>query len=178
MWDPREFSETYSRLAPLAVRAAERVLHDRAAAEDVAQDVFATLWERPGSYDPARGSLAHYVAMVARSRALDRWRSRQASVAATERLGHDVALGAHCAPGDGSGEVDDAIVRRARVAASIGALRQAPPEQREAVLLAYAAGLSAREVARVTAVPVGTAKSRIRLGLIRTRGALGLGEAA
>ncbi len=88
MWDPREFSETYRRLAPVAVRAAERVLHDRAAAEDVAQDVFARLWERPQAYDPARGSLASYVAMVARSRALDRWRSRQAADAAAERLSY------------------------------------------------------------------------------------------
>lgn len=167
MWDPREFSEAYSRLAPVAVRAADRVLHDRAAAEDVAQDVFAGLWERPGAYDPARGSLAGYVAMVARSRALDRWRTRQVADAATERLGHDTRLGV-------AADAGELAFRRVRVEQSIGALRQAPVEQREAVLLAYGAGFSAREVARITRVPVGTAKSRIRLGLIRTRSGLGL----
>lgn len=171
MWDAREFSETYRRLAPVAVRAAERVLHDRAAAEDVAQDVFVRLWERPQAYDPARGTLAGYVAMVARSRALDRWRSRQAADAAAVRLGHDADL--HDLQPDGNAA--ELAWRRQRVEASIAALRQAPDEQRQAVLLAYGAGLSAREVAAATKVPVGTAKSRIRLGLIRTREALGNG---
>jgi RNA polymerase sigma-70 factor (ECF subfamily) len=167
MWDPREFSEVYRRLAPVAVRAADRVLHDRAAAEDVAQDVFARLWERPSAYDPARGSLTSYVAMVARSRALDRWRSRQAADAATERMSRDVEL-------QTDGNAAEIAYQRARVEASIEALREAPHEQRQAVLLAYGAGLSAREVAAATKVPVGTAKSRIRLGLIRTREALGI----
>lgn len=170
MWDPREFSDLYRQLAPVAVRAADRVLHDRAAAEDVAQDVFARLWERPGAYDPARGSLTGYVAMVARSRALDRWRSRQACDAATERMTRDADVRCACA-------ADEPAIRRARVAASIEALRDAPREQRQAVLLAYGAGLTAREVAQATSVPVGTAKSRIRLGLIRARDALGLTEA-
>lgn len=168
MWDPREFSDVYRRLAPVAVRAAERVLHDRAAAEDVAQDVFARLWERPETYDPARGTLTSYVAMVARSRALDRWRSRQAADAATERLSHDADL-------HSDGNAAELAWQRERVEASIAALRQAPDEQRQAVLLAYGAGLSAREVAAATKVPIGTAKSRIRLGLIRTREALGAG---
>ncbi|MDO8187122.1 sigma-70 family RNA polymerase sigma factor [Conexibacter sp. JD483] len=171
MWDSREFSETYRRLAPAAVRAAERVLHDRAAAEDVAQDVFARLWERPDAYDPARGSLASYVTMVARSRALDRWRSRQAADAATERLSYDADL-------HSDGNAVELAWHRQRVEASIAALREAPDEQRQAVLLAYGAGLSAREVAAATKVPIGTAKSRIRLGLIRTREALAAGMLA
>jgi RNA polymerase sigma-70 factor (ECF subfamily) len=169
MWDPREFSETYRSLAPVAIRAAERVLHDRGAAEDVAQDVFARLWERPSAYDPARGSLASYVAMVARSRALDRWRSRRAAEAAAERLGHDAEPYA-------DGNAAELADQRVRLRASIAALRQAPHEQRQAVLLAYGAGLTAREVAAATKVPVGTAKSRIRLGLIRTREALGVAD--
>ncbi|HEY4279194.1 MAG TPA: sigma-70 family RNA polymerase sigma factor [Conexibacter sp.] len=166
MWDSHEFSDTYRRLAPVAIRAAERVLHDRAASEDVAQDVFAGLWERPAAYDPARGSLAGYVAMVARSRALDRWRSRQASDAATERMRHDADL-------LGEGSVADAALWHERVDVAIQALRAAPHEQRHAVLLAYGVGLTAREVAAVMKVPVGTAKSRIRLGLIHARQALG-----
>src|SRR3954462_7660338 len=73
--DLRKFSETYRKLAPLALASAGRVLRDEAAAEDVVQDVFVQLWLRPDSYDPARGSLASYVSMLARSRALDRWRA-------------------------------------------------------------------------------------------------------
>ncbi|MCW2954071.1 MAG: polymerase, sigma-24 subunit, subfamily [Conexibacter sp.] len=167
MWDPQDFSDAYRRLAPVAVRAAQRVLRDQAAAEDVAQDVFTGLWERPGAYDPTRGTLASYVAMVARSRALDRWRSRQVADVATERLTSEISA---AAPERGA---DELAIRRERSRAALRALGTAPQEQREAVLLAYGVGLSAREVARATQVPVGTAKSRIRLGLIRARGAFG-----
>lgn len=172
MWDPLEFSELYRRLAPVAVRAADRVLRDRAAAEDVAQDVFAGLWERPTAFDPARGSLSSYVAMVARSRALDRWRSRQAGDAATERLRTDVGA-AHSASDAG-----ELALRRQRVREALRALRNASDEQREAVLLTYGAGLTAREIATATQVPVGTAKSRVRLGLLRAREALVVAGAA
>lgn len=167
MWDPLEFSEMYRRLAPVAVRAADRVLRDRAAAEDVAQDVFAGLWERPTAFDPARGSLSSYVAMVARSRALDRWRSRQAADTATDRLRNGAAATETVSD---AGEV---ALHRQRVREALRALcSNASDEQREAVLLTYGAGLTAREIAAATSVPVGTAKSRVRLGLLRTREAL------
>lgn len=167
MWDPHDFSETYRRLSPLAVRAAERVLRDRLAAEEVAQDVFAGLWERPAAYDPARGTLAAYVAMVARSRALDRWRTRQVADDAALRLTGEADAAARRASG-----ADELAIDRARASAALAALATAPPEQREAVLLAFGAGLSAGEVARATCVPLGTAKSRIRRGLMRARDAL------
>src|SRR3954447_17673575 len=83
--DPNQFNDAYRRLAPLALASANRVLRDEAAAEDVVQDVFVQLWIRPESYNPARGSLASYVSMLARSRALDRWRSRSARQSAADR---------------------------------------------------------------------------------------------
>jgi RNA polymerase sigma-70 factor, ECF subfamily len=166
MWDQDEFAELYRRFNPVALRAAQRVLRDRAAAEDVAQDVFAHLWERPSNYDPARGSLASYVAMVARSRAVDRWRSRQAYETATARMTQEAAAGAF------AGGADELAIRRDRSRRALSALQAAPQEQRQAVLLAYGAGMSAREIAQATQVPVGTAKSRIRLGLIHAHDAL------
>src|SRR3954468_5653221 len=83
--DLAKFSETYRKLAPLALASANRVLRDEAAAEDVVQDVFVQLWIRPHSYNPARGPLATYVSMLARSRALDRWRPRSPRQSAVER---------------------------------------------------------------------------------------------
>jgi RNA polymerase sigma-70 factor (ECF subfamily) len=74
--DPIQFNDAYRRLAPIALASAKRVLRDEAAAEDVVQDVFMQLWLKPSLYDPARGSLNSYVPMLARSRALDRWRTR------------------------------------------------------------------------------------------------------
>ena len=83
--DPQQFNDAYRRLAPLALASANRVLRDEAAAEDVVQDVFVQLWLRPDSYDASRGSLASYVSMLARSRALDRWRARSSREHAVAR---------------------------------------------------------------------------------------------
>ena len=95
--DPSQFDQAYQRLAPIAFAAANRVLRDAAAAEDVVQDVFMQLWLRPAAYDPARGALSRYVSLLARSRATDRWRSRSARDAAVERSALEVRVAARCA---------------------------------------------------------------------------------
>src|SRR4051812_36176842 len=83
--DPLQFNDAYRELHPIALASANRVLRDEAAAEDVVQDVFVQLWLNPSAYDPSRGTLKSYVSMLARSRALDRWRSRAAREHAVER---------------------------------------------------------------------------------------------
>ena len=162
------FSAAYRDHYPLAFSAAYRVLSDAAAAEDVVQDVFAALWRDPHKFDPRRGSLPGYVAMMARSRAVDRVRSRNAGSAAVDRL---AALDS-----DRAGEVEspaDSAVRREDAGRVLGALAKVPPVQRDAVLMAHGRGLSTAEIAKAAGVPLGTAKSRLRLGLQRTREALG-----
>ena len=72
--DPHTFDDAYRRYRPEAFAAALRVLRDPVAAEDVVQEVFAQLWRRPQFYDERRGSLGGYVALLARSRAIDHWR--------------------------------------------------------------------------------------------------------
>lgn len=167
--DGTHFEDAYRQLAPRARVVAERVLHDRAAAEDIAQEVFMELWRRPSAYSPARGSLSSYISMVARSRALDRLRTRAAVTAANERsLRQSPALGR---------EPDapiDLVLHRERRRQLLGALEHLPEDQRETLLLAFGLGLSTREVAEVVQVPHGTAKSRMRLGLIKARSALGV----
>ena len=144
-----------------------RVLRDEAAAEDVVQDVFMQLWLKPGVYDPTRSSLASYVSMMARSRAVDRWRTRVAREAAVERTveqarGERPQLESAAEP----------VIRRERSRKLLGALDGLPGDQRDALLLAYGRGLTAQEIALVTEIPLGTAKSRIRLGLRRARATL------
>jgi RNA polymerase sigma-70 factor, ECF subfamily len=158
------FTRAYRAHRQLAFSSAQRVLQDAAAAEDVVQDVFAALWRDPSKFDPRRGSLPSYVAMVARSRAVDRVRSRNAGSAAVERLGVRDAEreGAEESPAERVARNDEA----GRVLAVVGAL---PAAQRDAVLLAYGRGLTTAEIARAAGVPLGTAKSRLRLGLRRTR---------
>jgi RNA polymerase sigma-70 factor (ECF subfamily) len=162
-----DFSRAYAELRPRAFSSAMRVLGDAAAAEDVVQDVFLAIWRDPGLYDPSRGSLAGYVAMMARSRAVDRARSLTAARGAVERLG----VRDEERPGDqdGPGEVAARREDRGRVLAAVAKL---PALQRDAILLAFGKGLSAAEIADASGVPLGTAKSRLRLGLQKTRDAL------
>src|SRR6185295_224224 len=83
--DPAAFTAAYRRLAPSARAAAISVLKDGEAADDVVQDVFCEIWMKPEAYRPERGSLATFVYLLARSRALDRLRSIAAAAAALHR---------------------------------------------------------------------------------------------
>jgi RNA polymerase sigma-70 factor (ECF subfamily) len=161
------FTEVYRAYAALAFSAASRVTGDGASAEDVVQDVFTALWREPSKFDASRGSLPAYIAMMARSRALDRVRSRNAGAAAVDRLGIRDAEREQEAesPAESVARRDEA----GRVLRVVGGL---PAAQRDAVLLAYGRGLSTAEIALAAGVPLGTAKSRLRLGLRRTRQAL------
>src|SRR3954465_14883984 len=84
--DPVTFARMYDDHAPAVYGAALRVLGNPAAAQDVAQDVFLRLWRRPSAFDPRRGDLGAYLRLMARSRALDLWRTAQAGGRATDRL--------------------------------------------------------------------------------------------
>ncbi len=161
------FDASYEELRPLAVASAQRVLRDQAAAEDVAQDVFIALWRNPRAYDPKRGSLRSYVSLMARSRALDRWRTRQAREAAVDRS----AVEQRFSQSDAESAAEP-VLRRDRSRRILHALDSLPGEQREAVLLAFGRGLTAQEIASAVGVPLGTAKSRVRLGLQKARSQL------
>jgi RNA polymerase sigma-70 factor, ECF subfamily len=161
------FTAAYLAHRDLAFSAAQRVLGDAAAAEDIVQDVFTALWRDPSKFDARRGSLPGYVAMMARSRAVDRVRSRNAGAAAVDRLA--VRDAAREAVEDSTAERIARSDEAGRVLAVVGEL---PAAQRDAILLAYVRGLTTAEVARAAGVPIGTAKSRLRLGLRRTREAL------
>jgi RNA polymerase sigma-70 factor (ECF subfamily) len=165
--DSADFGRAFDEHRGLMLAAANSVLHDRAAAEDVVQDIFVQLWLSPASYDPRRGSLRSYLVMLARSRAVDRWRSRAVARGALERTAGEVATGAPLA--DDAAEI---VIRRDGARAAVDAVAQLPRPQQEALLLAYAGGYSASEVAAATGIPLGTAKSRLRLGLTRAREAL------
>jgi RNA polymerase sigma-70 factor, ECF subfamily len=165
--DPEAFAAVYRHLGPIAHAAALSVLRDREAAQDVVQDVFCTIWTRPEAYRPDRGSLATFVQIMARSRALDRVRSHAAAAAALNRG----ALEARAQPTSAEPS-SDAVIRRDSARAVLRALDRLPDGQRAAVLLHHVSGLSDGELARATRVPLGTAKSRIRLGTRRARDAV------
>jgi RNA polymerase sigma-70 factor, ECF subfamily len=168
--DPREFERVYDQHARGVYAAALRILGNPAQAQDVTQDVFLRLWRRPDKFDASRGELAAYLRLMARSRALDLWREGQAAGRMTDRLklvagSDDAPVEVTPAPAAERGEERSAV--RA-------ALCRLPIAQREAVVLAYFGGLTADEIARRAQVPLGTAKSRIRLGLARLRDEYGV----
>ena len=164
--DPAQFARAYREHRPAMFAAAQRVLRDRAAAEDVVQDVFMGLWRKPGGYDPRRGSLSTYLTLLARSRAVDRWRSRSARDAAVERTAEETRS---LRPRGESAE--EPVLRREGSRLLLRAVDTLPDDQREAVLLAFGQGLTAREISEAADVPLGTAKSRVRLGLQKARSA-------
>jgi RNA polymerase sigma-70 factor (ECF subfamily) len=165
--DPVTFARAYDDHARSVYGAALRILGDPARAQDVTQDVFLRVWRSPGRFDRRRGELGSYLRLMGRSRALDVWREGQAAGRARDRLELVVA-------GDEAVRADDrpsALVERDEERATVRrALGRLPEAQREAVALAYFGELTADEIARRSGVPLGTAKSRIRLGLAKLRG--------
>lgn len=156
--DDSALGQLYDQYAALVFGIARRLLGDDHAA-DVTQEVFVTFWERPDRFDPDRGSLRTFFAVTARRRSIDLLRSLTRASAREGRAGRDV-------PGSVP-NVDEAAMaliasERVRIA-----VQQLPPEQRRAVELAYFDGLTYREVAVATGVAEGTAKSRLRLALVR-----------
>jgi RNA polymerase sigma-70 factor, ECF subfamily len=163
--DPNTFRRVFAEHQRGVYAAAFRVLGNGAQAQDVVQDVFLRIWRRPRTFDAGRGDLGAYLRLIARSRAMDLWREAQAAGRATDRM--KVVIADAAPPVDG---VPAAENEREEARGTVrDALRRLPQAQREALVLAYWGGLTADEIARRDRVPLGTAKSRIRLGLARLR---------
>lgn len=159
--DREQFARVASEHGRSLYATALAILHSPADAQDVVQDVLLRIWCNPSAFDARRGSLGAYLQLLARSRAIDLARTLQAGRRASERAAAAAGAGATTgapSPADEAVRADD---RRELHAA----LRELPPEQREAVVLAYWGDLTASEIAHSTRVPVGTVKSRVRLGL-------------
>jgi len=172
--DPQTFARVYAEHAPAAGRAAAAVLGPagrRSDVEDVVHDVFLRLWRDPAVYDAARGTLATYVPMVARSRAMDLCRSAGAASRASERVGARSPR-----PDPSADPVAAEVERDVARAALLRALATLPTAQRDAIALACWGDMTARQIADHAGVPVGTVKGRIRLGLARLRGELDRSE--
>ncbi len=163
--DPQTFSAMYDKHQRGVYSAAYRICGDPTQAQDVVQDVFLRVWRKPDRFDSRRGELGSYLRLMARSRALDLWREGQAAGRAGDRLKLVVARQEQ--------RVEDRpadLAERAETREAVQeALETLPDAQREAVVLAYWGGLTADEIARESHVPLGTAKSRIRLGLTKLR---------
>jgi len=156
--DEAALGELYDQFGSYVYGLAARVTRDPRAAEDLTQDVFLSLWERPEAFDPERGRLRTFVGTLAHRRAIDHVRREEAR---RRRSARDEAT---VLPVPDVDELAIAIVTAEQVRAAV---EQLPDEQRVAIELAYFGGLTYRQVAARLGIAEGTAKSRMRLGLRR-----------
>jgi RNA polymerase sigma-70 factor (ECF subfamily) len=163
--DPTQFDHAYRNHRRRVRAAAQRVVTDAGLAEDVTQEVFLKLWQRPELFDARRGSLAAFLCVMARSRALDRLRAEGALDRARGRLAEHFAVFEPAV----TEEPIDALMRRDEHEELRHALLRLPAAQREALTLAYAGEMNSVEIARLTHVGRATARSRLRLGLGKLR---------
>jgi len=166
--DEGALGELYDLWSPRVHALVFRLVRDRDDAEEVVEEVFWQAWRQASRYDPVRGPTASWLLSIARTRALDRVRSRRRrrEEPLEEELGdRGAGVAATAAAGGPVTEVEWSE-RRTRV---LAALAELPAEQREALELAYFEGLSQTEIADRTEQPLGTVKTRTRLALRKLR---------
>ncbi len=141
------------------------IVGDRGRAEDVAQEAFVRAWRHAEAYDARRGSVATWLMAITRNLAIDALRVERVRPA-------DVVDVVDLRLVDSGAGPDELADRSSEVSRAVTALRALPEEQRRAVVLASVYGRTAVEISELEHIPLGTAKTRVRTGLIRLRGAL------
>ncbi len=152
----RELMEQYGGIV---LGVARRVVAERSFAEEIAQDAFVALWRRPGAFDPSRGSLQSFLVGITRNKAIDLIRKEESMRRRTDELMSEVATRPTTTTMDRVHDVADIQKELSRL----------PPGQRDAIALAYFGGRTYRQVAEELDIPEGTAKTRLRDGLMKLR---------
>jgi RNA polymerase sigma-70 factor (ECF subfamily) len=158
----------YDRYNRMAIGVAYRVLGEHGASEDTVQEAFLAVWRRVDSFDPLRGTVRSWLLTIVRNGAVDRRRGRHGRALQDTTL-DDVSFRL-ATDEEETFEIVAASVEAERVRDALNSL---PPEQREAIELAYFGGLTHQEIAARTGAPLGTIKGRMRLGLHKLRQIIG-----
>jgi RNA polymerase sigma-70 factor, ECF subfamily len=170
--DAEAFEVLFDRHGGAAYSLAYRIVGDRAAAEEVTQEAFISVWRSGARFDAARGSVRSWLLSVVRNRAIDFLRSR-AGKAPKLTFDDDSVLEQRPA----QERTEEEALQRETSAELRGALGKLPGEQSKVIELAYFGGFSHSEIARMLNLPMGTVKGRMRLGLEKIRGDLAEGLA-
>ena len=165
--DARAFEVVFDRHGGVAFSLAYRMCGRRAMAEDVVQEAFLSLWRSGARYDRARGSVRSWVLSVVHNRAIDALRR---GVVRDGRTVDDEGLAERVAAPE---RTDVEVARREEAREVRGALGELPTEQRQVIELSYFGGFTHVQIASMLEVPIGTVKSRMRLGLTKLRIVLG-----
>lgn len=167
--DQQAVGELYDRHGASMYGLAMRVTSDAALAQDVVQDAFVSIWRNASRFDPARGSARTWIMSITHHRAIDLLRRRRPAQGLPDpELPPPASLVTPDIWDDVAARVDAGRVRWAMSTLS--------GVQREAIEMAYFGGLTQQEIALRTNAPLGTVKSRIRLGLLAMRAALDAAE--
>jgi len=167
--DEAALAAMYHRHTPILRTVISRVVHNESDVDDLLQEVFLELWNRAASYDEAKGKVLGWLVTLARRRAIDRVRRRQAYARAEERLRLETENEPQLARFHGVEDDVEASDRAEVFQRLLGAL---PEAQREALQMAYYRGLSQREIAAKTGIPLGTIKTRLELAVRKVRAAI------
>lgn len=165
--DETAFAELYDAVSPRLFGLVRRVVRDPAQSEEVTQEVFLEIWRHSARFDPSKGGAMSWMLTIAHRKAVDRVRAAEAARSRDEGYGASTQEVTH----DSTAE---AVVERLDAERVHRALGTLTPVQRQALELAYLSGYTHTEVASMLDLPLGTAKTRIRDGLIRLRDTLGV----
>ena len=159
--DEAALSELYDRYQAQMYGLALRITNDTSLAEDAVQEAFLGIWRNAARYSASKASVRTWLLSIAHHRAIDSIRRRRATSPLPET---EDGAGLPSAP-----DVWPEVARASDRDAVLAAIAQLPPEQRAVIELAYFGGLTQTEIARQAAIPLGTVKSRSRLGLRQLR---------
>jgi RNA polymerase sigma-70 factor (ECF subfamily) len=158
--DTEALRTLYERYGTIVFGMALRLVGDRQAAEECTQDAFVAVWRNARSYEPERAAVSTWMISIARNRAVDLVRRRQA---------RPFEPRAEIEQGDQSPDVAELVSAAETSGRIASAMAELPDSQRDVLILAYFHGLSHSEIAGRLNVPLGTVKGRIRLALDRLR---------
>lgn len=167
--DEAAFAQLYDATAARAYGMAVRVVRDPSQAEEVVQEAFLEIWRTASRFDVSRGSAVSWILTLVHRKAVDRVRSAEASTRRDTTYHQRSQTVEH----DSTAEAAQASMEARRVRQAMGSLTGV---QRQALELAYFKGYTHTEVATMLDLPLGTAKTRIRDGLIRLRDTMGVGQ--
>ncbi len=159
----------YARYSAVLKGVVMRVVHDEAEAEDLLQEIFMQVWGRAEHYSPEKGKPLGWLVTLARRRAIDRLRQRRAYRRATDRFEWECKIPLH---GHERAKMDSGLFQEDLRELLRKLIDGLPVYQRQAITLAFFEGMSQREIAAATRIPLGTIKTRIELGMRKLTGSV------
>ncbi len=159
---PEALETLYDRYSGILKALIMRIIHNETEADDLLQEIYMEVWNQAHNFSSAKGKLLGWMVTLTRRRAIDRLRKRQAYARAEERLQHETEQQPEAWVHNTTQE--DILLSDTREIL-LQAIKNLPPAQKEAIEFAFFKGMSQREIAAHTNIPLGTIKTRLELGL-------------